>query len=174
MAVLCEAISVIIRAPPLIAAFGSLGAFKNIVPNKTLAADNELVRLGFMSPNDAETFVKQLEKRGLLYIVDGEARDMVVIDQIRGPAVRCGWVEFGHITIDNNRIAAARLAGGTSRRLFTPDGWKFEGSLNQTYGFVPTGTKEKSLRFLRSENGVDVYLNLLTGKEVYVGRTSRS
>jgi len=29
---------------------------------------------------------------------------------------------------------------------------------------------QESLKFLRQENGTDVYLDLSTGKEVYVGR----
>jgi hypothetical protein len=33
------------------------------------------------------------------------------------------------------------------------------------------GTQDKLLRFLRQEEGVDVYLNLLTGKGGYMGRT---
>jgi hypothetical protein len=44
-------------------------------------------------------------------------------------------------------------------------------SLNRTFGFVPNGELEKSLEFLRHENGSDVFLNKLTGKEVYTGRT---
>jgi len=28
------------------------------------------------------------------------------------------------------------------------------------------------MKFLRHENGLDVYLNQLTGKEVYMGRTA--
>jgi hypothetical protein len=174
MAVLCEAISLVVRAKPLMAAFRSSDAFKCVVPNETLAADNELIRVGFMTPEDSRAFAEQLETRGLRYVVDGAARDMVIIDQISGPAIRCDWVEFGHVSINGHRIAAARLVGSTFHKLFTPEGWQFEGSLTQSFVFVPTGAVSKSLRFLRSENGLDIYLNLLTGKEVYVGRTSRS
>ena len=52
-----------------------------------------------------------------------------------------------------------------------PDGWVYEGSLSQTFGFVPTENADKSLKFLRHENGLDVYYSELTGKEVFVGRT---
>lgn len=53
----------------------------------------------------------------------------------------------------------------------TPDGWQYQGSLSQTYAFAPADHVDKSLKFLRHEDGVDVYLNSLTGKEVYLGRT---
>jgi hypothetical protein len=53
MAVLIEAISVVIRADTLLKKFpGGWGAFKLIVPNQTLCADNEIVRVGFMAPQD--------------------------------------------------------------------------------------------------------------------------
>ena len=38
--------------------------------------------------------------------------------------------------------------------------------------FVPTGAMKTTLRFLRHENGLDVYHDVLTGKELYVGRTT--
>ena len=52
-----------------------------------------------------------------------------------------------------------------------PPGWEFTGLLSSTYGFVPSEHAEKGMKFLRHENGLDVYLNPITGKEVYVGRT---
>jgi hypothetical protein len=33
---------------------------------------------------------------------------------------------------------------------------------------------DKSLEFLRREDGLDVYFNKLTGKEVYIGRTGET
>ena len=33
---------------------------------------------------------------------------------------------------------------------------------------------DKSLTFLRHENGLDVYLNAVTGTEVFVGRTGKA
>jgi len=53
----------------------------------------------------------------------------------------------------------------------TPPGWEFDGSLSSTFGFVPSEHAEKGMQFRRHENGLDVYFNPLTGKEVYVGRT---
>jgi hypothetical protein len=171
MAVLCEAISVVVQAERALAAFGSFEAFKRIVPNETFVADNELMRVGFMVSDDVKAFIDRLERQGLTYVRDGQAIDIVVIDQMRGPMVICDWLEFGRIPLSGGEVAAARIKGSTSTQLFTPDGWQLEGSLSQTFAFVPVGREERSLNFLRHEQGIDVYFNQLTGKEVYVGRT---
>ena len=68
-------------------------------------------------------------------------------------------------------MAACRLAASTLTELLRPECWQFEGSLSQTLGFVPSAHLDRSLRFRRTEEGIDVYLNEHTGKEVYVGRT---
>ena len=56
--------------------------------------------------------------------------------------------------------------------LIHPDWWQYEGSLSQTFGFVPYDHPDNGLKFLRRENNVDVYHSSLTGKEVYIGRTT--
>lgn len=172
MAVLCEAISVIVRADRAIAAFGSFEAFKQIAPNDTLVTDAELMRIGFMVPDDVKRFVDLLEQEGLQYVRDGKAIDVVVVDQMRGPAAPCEWLEFGKIGIAGGKVSAAGFKGSTSTQLFTPEGWKFEGSLSQTFGFVPKDQEDRSLRFIRHEDGLDVYFNPLTGWEIFVGRTN--
>jgi hypothetical protein len=171
MAVLCEAISVVVRAERALAAFGSFEAYKAIIPNETLVADNELMRVGFMVPDDVKAFVDLLERNGLQYLRDGKAVDVVVVDQMHGPAVSCDWLEYGKVSLSGSDVSAARLKGSSSTQLFTPDGWRLEGSLSQTFGFVPSGSEDKAMRFIRHEGGLDVYFNPLTGKEVYVGRT---
>jgi hypothetical protein len=57
--------------------------------------------------------------------------------------------------------------------LATPPGWKFEQSLSSTFTFVPSGEEKHRLVFLRKENGTDVYRDLATGKDVYIGRRVR-
>jgi hypothetical protein len=172
MAVLCEGISVIVRCDRVVQAFDSFDRYKRIVPNKTLCADNEIARVGFMAPDDPKRFVGRLERQGLRYLMDGSAADIVVIDQLGGPTAPCEWIEFGRVDLGGNRIAAARLLGSRLNEVVTPLSWKFGCSLSETFGFVPTGVEDRSLKFLRHEDGTDVYLNLLNGREVYVGRTS--
>lgn len=176
MAVIVEGISVVIRCDRLLTAFGNdWAAFKRIVPNRTLCADNELVRVGFMVPADVKTFVEILQSSGLAYLVDGAAKDLIVIDQLRGPVVKCDWVEFGHVNLAGELkkwVAACQLSGSRQSRVFTPEGWVFEESLSSSFGFVPNEHIEKSLTLKRGEDNLEVYYNRLTGKEVYVGRSS--
>ena len=173
MAVLVEGISAIIRVHAIHERFpGGWKAFVSKVPNQTLCSDNELARVGFMTPDDCKGFVDHLESVGIIFQQDGHAQDVVVADQMRGFTVPCDWAEFGQIELQPSQtVSAVQIKGATEWQLFCPEGWKYEGSLSNHFGFVPTGGEQKSLRFLRREEGMDVYVNALTGKEVYVGRT---
>jgi hypothetical protein len=98
----------------------------------------------------------------------------VVVDQQRGPTVRCSWVEFGHVELHADpakRVAACRLKDSPQLSLVTPDGWDFEGSLSQGFGFAPTEQFAKGLTFVRHDPGMDVYWSDLLQREVYIGRT---
>lgn len=172
MAVLVEAISVVVRRARIDELWpGGWNAFAAHCPNQTLCADRDLARIGFMTPSDVERFVDSLRGHGLLFQQGREAIDLVIVDQMRGPTTPCHWVEFGHVEMEGHRVAACRLVGSDELIVVTPPGWNFAESLSATHGFVPTGEEAKSLRFLRHEDGVDVYLNRLTGKEVFIGRT---
>ena len=177
MAVLIEGISVVINADALLSAFsGDWEAFKTIVPNETLCADNELVRVGFMVPDDVQAFIEKLESYGLCFLKDEKAIDIVVADQQRGLSTECAWAEFGHVNIGSGkqRVSACRLIGSTLNQTVTPPGWEYQDSLSASFGFVPTEHADKGLKYLRHENGLDVYLSSITGEEMYVGRTGKS
>jgi hypothetical protein len=174
VAVLVEGISVIVRVDAINNKYpGGWGAFRDAAPNSTLCCDNELARIGFMSPADTKAFVYELEKLGLVYIEAGVARDIAVADQQRGFPIPCKWAEFGRIDFDGDprkQVASCRLLG-SSERLFTPDGWSFDKSLSSQFLFVGSGWVPEFMDFIRHENGLDVYRDLRTGKDVYVGRT---
>jgi len=176
MAVLVEGISVIIRRKIIEEKFpGGWDAFVEDVPNQTLCADDELARIGFMSPADVRAYVKHLEGHGFKYLSQERAVDLVVADQLQGPVTQCDWGQFGHVAVGGNesqQVAACRAVGSTLKMLIFPDGWQYEGSLSQSFGFVPEDRPENGLTFLRRENNLDVYHNSLTGKEVYIGRTA--
>lgn len=174
MAVIIEGISVVVRRARIEESYpGGWDQFVADCPNQTLCADHDLARVGFMTPIDVEAFVRHLEQSGLIFTRAGKAADIVVVDQLRGPTGPCDWVDFGHVEIDGNRVAACRQVGSTAKRLAMPDGWSYRESLSSAYGFVPTEVADRSLRFLRHENGLDVYLNMVTGAEVFVGRASQ-
>ena len=80
MAVLIEAISVIVRIPAIQEKYiGGWESFKNNSPNNTLCADSYLARLGFMIQTDVESFVKELENKGLLFIDGEKTIDIVIV-----------------------------------------------------------------------------------------------
>lgn len=174
MTVLAEGISVVVRADVIARLMNDdWSEFVAIAPNATLCCDNELARVGFMDPKDVEAFVHHLESRGFRYLENGTALDLVVVDQQRGPTVKCEWIECLRYRCSANGETAlgCRLIGGKEDKFFTPDGWQFEGSLSQKFGFQPSASVDPRYRFLRNEGGLDVYLDITTGKEVFVGRT---
>ncbi|MBT4152787.1 MAG: hypothetical protein HOE55_07025, partial [Thiotrichales bacterium] len=48
--------------------------------------------------------------------------------------------------------------------------WEYEKSLSYSNMFLPADKISKNLKFVRTEDGEDVYLNLKTGQEIYTGR----
>ena len=66
VAVLIEGISVVIRADRLLDAWHQdWAAFADAVPNETLCADGEMVRVGFMMPEEAKRYIDTLRVHGL-------------------------------------------------------------------------------------------------------------
>ena len=146
------------------------------MPNETLCADDELVRVGFMHPTDVRQFILQMRAQGLRYLLDGYATDMVVADQMRGLAAPCDWASFGHIDWNGDpkqRVVRCCLLKDSAQKTFiTPEGWSYEASLTSSFGFVPSGA-EHTLRPLGEEDGLESYRSPLSEKTVYVGQTSR-
>jgi hypothetical protein len=202
MAVLVEGISVVMRIKTIENLYpGGWTAFCSQVPNSTLCYDDEIVRIGFMTPQDVETFIEHLEKNGFVFQIDGKAKDIAVMDQFQGSTMPCDWLEFARLNYGNDgktenppiddkggycKISACWLFDGPRDRgagiyfksmsmgIATPVGWEYEGSLSQTAIFVPDEELDERFKYLRAEDGVDVYLDLCSGKEVYVGRSDTS
>jgi len=184
MAVLVEVISVIVRKTSINQNFsGGWNAFVESVPNATLCADADIARVGFMAPNDVETYINRLERGGLTFLTDGKAVDIAVVDQQRGLTIICKWLEFARVPFDRDgnkvsicwffdgpRIAAGLHMNDTSMELSTPAGWTFENSFSRQFKFAATDEEKRRFQFVRSDGGVDTYLDLLTGKEVYMSR----
>ncbi len=169
MPVLVEALSVIVRRDAVVHKdSGGWSAFVAAVSNATFCADSEVVRVGFMHPDDVGGFIRQLNARGLTFLDEQEnAVDLVVIDQREGPTTACSWVEYFHHKLPGGSVAAARLVGGKDRTLVCPDGWQFERSLSHRFEFHP-GREPADLEFLGREDGVDGFRKRSTGEKVFV------
>lgn len=176
MAVLIEGLSVVVRVDRVAAKVrGSFDAFKRLIPNEKFCADRELVRVGFMAPNDAKAFVSSLEAAGLRFLdEERQSVDIVVVDQRNGFTTDCEWAKFGRVNIGpdgSQEVAVCCLIESKVNQVVMPPHWKFEGSLSQSFRFVPAEDLQKGMKFLRREQGLDVYLDPVTGEEMYVGRT---
>ena len=169
MAVLIEAISVVVRRVGIESKLtNGWREFQDFVPNRSLCSDADSARVGFMSPDDVRSFFVQMKSLGL-----DPVGDLVVVDQRTGPTTRCDWIEFSKATSLHPGVplvATARLTGSANTEIATPENWNYEGSISATYVFVPNEHVDKALKYLRTENGVDVYRSELTGKEVFLGR----
>lgn len=174
MSVLVEAHSVIIRCQAVHQRHeGGWQQFVAEVPNRTFCSDGEIARVGFMSPADADAYLRHLGSRGLHVCGRGAAADMVRVFQLGGCKEPCEWLEMLRFSSECHlgTVVGCRLRGGGETTLATPARWKFEGSLSQTFGIFPDPANNPGVKFLRHESGVDVYYDTLAEKEVFVGRT---
>ena len=139
MAVLVEGISVLVRCDSIHKKYrGGWDQFMTNVPNKTFCEDYEIARIGFMSPVDAEDFIKRLEGMGLTFLEDNKAIDIVVAYQEQGLTASCDWAEFDKIdyTGIGSNVSVCRMVGTKGKTLITPDGWDYENSLSKSSGFA--------------------------------------
>ena len=185
MAVLVEGISVIVRKQAIEAGLrGGWQAFMATVPNNTFCDDGDLARVGFMHPLDVQAYVEHLASLGLVFARDGAFVDIAVVDQRQGPTLSAPWLEFAKLPFGEGpeRVSACWLYEGSrdfgagvymrdlSMPLAVPADWRYEESLSAQSEFVPTGEMDERLQFLRTENGIDVFLDLETGEEQRVAR----
>lgn len=183
MAVLVEALSVIVRRDAIEKLVpGGWEKFIEVVPNGTQCFDDELARVGFMSPAGVDGFVTALESFGLRYISDGHAMEMAVVDQITGPLSKVTWLEFAPFPIgqgrkvsscwlfDGPRMGAGIHMKGAHLDLAVPPGWRYEDSLSAKHTFIRHEDLAGRLKFLRHQDEDDVFEDLKTGEEVFIVR----
>ena len=160
MAVLCEAISIVIKEESISNKFvDGMAGFIRTIPNATFCSDGKLTRVGFMSPEEVEQYIKLLIANGLNFnLIEADITDdIAVIDQQRGPTRVCEWIEFGRFSMGDNGSSMAacwliegkRVADGlhlpsANMDISTPEGWNFEGSLSQRFRFVDNSLINKT------------------------------
>jgi hypothetical protein len=171
MAVLIEAISLVIKREAIQRDFaGGWEAFLSSVPNGSFCSDEDLARVGFMDPTDVRAYVAALEAHGLTFQQEGMAVDLAVVDQLRGTTIPAPWLEIGRFHINGWHIVACWPKGSTPDGISFPAGWQYEGSISQRSNFVADEDRDDRVKFLRREDDIDVYEDLRTGKEVFIGR----
>lgn len=116
MAVLVEAISVVVRRDAIDRAFaGGWSAFLLSVPNATFCTDGELARVGFLSSPEAAGYVAELEAGGLVLFDGHRFIDIAVVDQQGGPMRPCEWLEFNIFPYADAGGSVAPVGSGTRR-----------------------------------------------------------
>lgn len=145
MAVLCEAISVVVKRSSIDQYFrGGWNAYQAFIPNATHCTDGELARVGFLSAGEVGLFVDTLIAGGLIFRVPKKAfgifgggrssTDIVVVDQLRGATIECDWIQFTRVEIkgvqvsicwlfEGEKVASGIHTKGLSMDLAVPDGW---------------------------------------------------
>ena len=139
MAVLIEGLSVVIRRGAIDGRFqGGWEALLAQLPQPTLCDDGEIARVGFTDSEQCQQFVMALIEAGLEYVdeVNGMAKDFAVVDQRAGITTLCDWLDYGHVTLDDDGgiVAACRTIESTSGEIVTPRNWAYRGSLSERYG----------------------------------------
>jgi hypothetical protein len=167
MAILIEAINVVLRLQTLRDKYpGGIEGFQEDCPNRSYCADDHLVRVGFLQPDEMEAFGDQLEEQGLQGMLDGKCVDFVIVDQMHGPTATCEWFEWGR-HVDGFQVGW--LAGTKPGTVVVPEGWTLEDSLNiDAIEPHDTSRDRDGLEFVREGDEMDVFRDPETGKEVYM------
>lgn len=175
MAVLIEGISVIVRNDSILSKYygGNPGFLKSV--NKMVwISDGELVCVHFMTPADAKKYVDLLIENGLKFKdEDNNAIDITIVDQLKGKLTKSNWIFCGYTNWDGNpdqRIMVCQLLNSSLDEILVPNNWKYEISLTKQALFFRPDDMKESLRFLKTENNIDVFIDTETGKEYFVRR----
>ena len=167
MSVLVECISVIVRRETLERLYpGGAAAYERDCPNATFCADDQLTRVGFMTPADVRAFVGRLEALGFVLVGPDGFADVAIVDQRTGPTAPCDWLRFGKHIAGYTMVWAP---GTPPSPMNAPAGWN-AGRTDQLH-VTPSESASDYLVPLGRQGMLDVYLDTRTGKEVYVGRT---
>mgnify|MGYP001258540063 CR=1 FL=1 len=167
MSILAEAITVVfMNATADRHIQGGADAVQKNTPNSTFRTDGLISAISFMDPEATGDFIESLLEVGMEFVEDGVAQDIVVLDQHRGPTAKCDWIGFNQ-NADGNSIAW--LIGHPQGVMAVYDNWKPNNDLSFREGHI-----EETMKFLREENGLDVYLDLETGQECFRPQSSCS
>jgi hypothetical protein len=167
VAVLCEAISVIVRIDRIRTAHvGGWSGYMARIPNATHCHDGLLSRVGFMAPDDVRWWTEDLQANGLRLLGPGGFVDIAIVDQLQGPTRPAQWLDFGH---DDGGVAAAWMAGREPGPLAVPDGWTPRQSRRLAGGFVDEASTQE-WELIGIEDGVQQLRHRTTGEIRYLGR----
>ena len=165
MPVLCEFISLIIRRDSIDKYFpGGWTRFVIELPNRSMATDGEVVRVGFMNSIDSSIYLDFLIDEGLQFKQSGgrEIDDISDLDQFNGHLDKRSWLEFGYRIFDERKYFCCWLKGSSIETL--TNHLKVKRMFRIPYSMTPHEFVNR-YEFVRAENGLDIYTDIYTDSE---------
>ena len=107
-----------------------------------------------MAGADASSFVGSLQVKGLVFSQSGKFIDIAVVNQHAGLTAGCDWLQFGKHPLG---FSMCWLVGTEPGKVAVPEGWRLETSLSKKSHFVDNRDVDQRLKFLRHEDGNDVF-----------------
>jgi hypothetical protein len=164
MGVCARGFSVIVRNKTLEERFpGGLAAFQRLCPNQTFCTDQQISRIGFMHPDDANAFIAKLAAAGLEPFRGNVSVDVALSHESGGFIHACDWLELGMI----QGHWAARLLGAEPVNFFLPE-HELKAKPFQSYSMREL---RESFDLVEVRNSVECYRNKASGELIYIGRT---
>jgi hypothetical protein len=162
MPVFCEFISVIILRDSIDKYFqGGWQRFVLELPNRSMCTDGEVVRVGFMNPNDTYMYIDDLKNGGLQYNQSinhsstiREIDDIAGLDHKIGGRDKRDWLKFGDRKFDNREYFCCWLKGTSIETLAFPS----ELVVRPVPIFITPNEFTESYSFVRSENDLDIFI----------------
>jgi len=165
MAVYCEFISLIILRDSIDKYFpGGWTRFVIELPNRSMATDGEVVRVGFMNSIDSSIYLDFLIDEGLQFKQSGgrEIDDISDLDQFNGHLDKRSWLEFGYRIFDERKYFCCWLKGSSIETL--TNHLKVKRMFRIPYSMTPHEFVNR-YEFVRAENGLDIYTDIYTDSE---------
>lgn len=166
MAIYCEALSVIVRKKTVENVLNiSPETLIERFPGGSYWQDENLIRFGFMVPDDVGRWINYLEGMGLTFVDTTpsgfSARDISVVDQRIGPTCECNWLE-------TQIIESIRWVWEKGK---DPGSYSLPADLeDREFDFIPNEEIGKVTRSFNHETGLDEIINPNSGRPSFVGR----
>ena len=126
---------------------GGWNAFQHNIPNGTFCKDDDLVRVGFMTPNDTRAYVSGLNQ----WLIFQRATKLLIWQSL----TKLAGLQFLHLASSAQSVQRNENQGMLACRhdiegVGFPAGWKYEKSTSQDRG-CDRRISEERLIFLRIE-----------------------
>ena len=136
-----------------------------VPPNQTALGDDDIWRCSFMTLADANRFLEVVEDLGL-NVKQGPDSDVVLVQEFdQSVEPYCEWLQ----TSTWEKAVIGWMAGSQPDSVTAMEGWDPKVGSGLTF-HDPSSMGD--LEFVRTEGSLEVYRDLASGREVYVGRTS--